>query len=132
MESTVNIPAAKETKEPVMSGKLTLTVIEAKLTRDTEAFGKMDPFVKVTIGAKTVKTKVKEDAGKEPVWNETFEFTVDHKEDDIFLEIHEEDAFSDDFIGDATFRISALCQDDPESSGIQEWFEIKYEGKSAG
>jgi hypothetical protein len=29
------------------SGKLKLTVIEAKLTRDTEMFGKMDPFCKI-------------------------------------------------------------------------------------
>jgi hypothetical protein len=27
------------------SGKLRLTIVEAKLTRDTEFFGKMDPFV---------------------------------------------------------------------------------------
>lgn len=29
------------------SGKLRLTVIEARLTRDTETFGKMDPFCKI-------------------------------------------------------------------------------------
>jgi len=31
------------------SGILRLTIIEAKLTRDTEFFSKMDPFVKVTM-----------------------------------------------------------------------------------
>jgi len=29
-------------------GTLALTVIEARLTRDTEAIGKMDPFVRIT------------------------------------------------------------------------------------
>ena len=30
------------------TGSMALTVIEARLTRDTEAFGKMDPYVKIS------------------------------------------------------------------------------------
>jgi hypothetical protein len=29
------------------TGRLRLEVVEARLTRDTEAFGKMDPYVKI-------------------------------------------------------------------------------------
>ena len=32
-------------------------------------FGKMDPYCTLILGDQTLKTSVKEDAGKEPVWN---------------------------------------------------------------
>jgi Ca2+-dependent lipid-binding protein len=54
------------------SGQLKLTVIEAKLTRDTEVFSKMDPFCKIQIREQMFKTKVLQGAGKVPKWNETF------------------------------------------------------------
>ena len=44
-------------------GTLTLTAIEAKLTRDTEIFGKMDPFVIFNIGEYNSRTKILESAG---------------------------------------------------------------------
>ena len=51
------------------SGKLRLTIVEAKLTRDTEFFGKMDPFCIVEYRQERYKTAVKDNAGKTPVWN---------------------------------------------------------------
>lgn len=41
-----------------MSGTLICCPTEAKLTRDTEVFGKMDPYVKVKVGHQSSKTKV--------------------------------------------------------------------------
>ena len=38
-------------------GKLEIRVIQAKLFRDTELFGKMDPFVEIRVGSVTLKTK---------------------------------------------------------------------------
>ncbi len=35
------------------SGTLFVTLINAKLTHDTETFVKMDPFVKVQVGSQT-------------------------------------------------------------------------------
>ena len=57
-------------------GILSLTVIEADLTRDTETFGKMDPFVKFTYGDLKFMTTEKSNAGKKPIWNETFLINV--------------------------------------------------------
>ena len=48
------------------SGMLALTVVEARLTRDTETFGKMDPYVKLSTRQQQFKTKVKNGAGKTP------------------------------------------------------------------
>jgi hypothetical protein len=58
-----------------MIGNLKLTVVEAKLTRNTEiGFNKMDPFCVLTLGDLTHKTKVLDGAGKTPKWDETFDF----------------------------------------------------------
>ena len=57
-------------------GILSLNVIEAELTRDTETFGKMDPFVKFKYGELEFRTTEKSNAGKKPIWNETFQINV--------------------------------------------------------
>jgi len=41
------------------SGKLKVTICEAKLTRDTELFSKMDPYVIMKYGDQKHKTIVK-------------------------------------------------------------------------
>ena len=51
------------------NGKLSLTVIEARLDRDTETFGKMDPYVVIHNRMQRLRTTTQEDAGKEPTWN---------------------------------------------------------------
>lgn len=60
----------------IKEGKLSIIICEAQLTRDTEMFSKMDPYVKMTFHKKTYKTRVKDEAGKHPKWNQTFELYV--------------------------------------------------------
>ena len=38
----------EQIEQPATSGNLALTVVEAKLTRDTETFSKMDPYCKIS------------------------------------------------------------------------------------
>ena len=47
---------------------LSITLIEAKLFRDTEVMGKMDPFVEIEYLDKTFRTAVLTDAGEHPIW----------------------------------------------------------------
>ena len=59
------------------SGHLNIKVVSAVLERDTEVMGKMDPYVTLTYttanGSKDkLKTKIAEDAGKTPEWNDEF------------------------------------------------------------
>lgn len=49
-------------------GSLSITVFSGKLVRDTEAFGKMDPFVTIEYNTNIYKTKVDYNSGKSPVW----------------------------------------------------------------
>ena len=54
-----------------------MTVVRAELTRDTETFGKMDPFVVIeAANEQSFQTEVKDDAGKKPEWNEMFTIEV--------------------------------------------------------
>ena len=57
------------THKEALGGTLKLFIQRGKLYRDTEAIGKMDPFVQVEYRDKKFRTKVIEEGGKEPVWN---------------------------------------------------------------
>jgi Ca2+-dependent lipid-binding protein len=73
------IEEEKKEEAPLTSGQLSLTLTKATLTRDTEMFGKMDPYVGFEYNGVYYKTKVAEDMGKKPVWNQvctvSFPFT---------------------------------------------------------
>ena len=49
---------------------LMITCLKGQLYRNTEMFGKMDPFLEFEYRGKTFQSKVHEDGGKTPVWNE--------------------------------------------------------------
>lgn len=51
-------------------GKLIVYPKTALLTRDTEIFSNMDPYVIVKCGGVTKKSKVHQEGGKKPRWND--------------------------------------------------------------
>jgi Ca2+-dependent lipid-binding protein len=77
-------------------GKLVLHVEEAKVTRDTETFGTMDPYCSIVYNGKTTKTPVKTDAGKFPKWNFRMEIDVADVMDPIVFKIYNHNLMSDD------------------------------------
>lgn len=56
--------------------KLVITPKTARLTRDTDALGSMEPYCKLKYDGIKQKTKVDSSGGKTPNWNETFTFEV--------------------------------------------------------
>lgn len=110
------------------SGKLRLTVLQAKLTRDTETFGKMDPYCVITYRQEKHKTQTKNNAGKTPVWNQTFDLDIKYIGDDIEITVLDEDITESDTIGFCNFKPSTLSV----PGGITEWFDLQYRGKKAG
>ena len=110
------------------NGKLSLTVVEARLERDTETFGKMDPYVVVHNRMQRMRTATQEDAGKEPVWNETLELDVKYIGDDINIWVMDENVMTDACIGEASVKLSSLCV----NGGLDDWWTITYKGKKAG
>ena len=107
---------------------MTLHVVEAKLIRDTEMFGKMDPYVVVEYRGEQWKTPIKESAGKTPVWNHTFHINIKYIGDDLSLKCMDKDVMKDDTVGTCMFKASSVCV----PGGMDDWFEIHHKGKSAG
>ena len=110
------------------TGRLRLTIIEAKLTRDTEMFSKMDPYCKLQTRDQTFKTKVLQGAGKLPKWNETIDIDVKYVGDDLNIEVLDEDVTTSDLVGSTNIKLSGLCM----NGGMDEWYDIQYKGKKSG
>ena len=83
--------------------KLKITLEKATFLHDADMFGKQDPFVKITCSGITYKTKVIEEGGKNPVWNETFEMTKIMEEvnkgEKLHIRCFDSDGPIDDHIG---------------------------------
>jgi len=110
------------------SGTLRVTVVEAKLTRDTEFFSKMDPFVVIETRQQKLKTKTMQGAGKTPKWDQIFDIDVKYIGDDMKLQVFDEDVTSSDLVGETTIKLSSLCV----NGGLDEWYTIGFHGKQSG
>ena len=110
------------------SGKLSLTIIEGKFTRDTDFWTKMDPWVQIQLRDYKARTATKQNAGKTPKWNETFNIDVKYIGDDMTLTVMDEDVVGNDLVASTTIKVSSLCM----NGGIDEWFPVQYKGKNAG
>ena len=73
-----------------------MTVIEARLERDVETFGKMDPYVVIKMREQIIKTKEHTDGGKTPQWNETFELDVKYIGDDVAFTVMDAELMGSD------------------------------------
>lgn len=105
-----------------------MTIIEGKLTRDVEMFGKQDPYVKLEYLGIKYKTKVHESGGKTPAWNETFVIPLGSISDELHIECKDDDVVGAKMIGSTNIKASALCF----NNGVRDWFTFSYEGNSIG
>ncbi|KAG2439060.1 hypothetical protein HYH02_006587 [Chlamydomonas schloesseri] len=58
------------------SGTLTVTVEAAYDLKDPEWVGRQDPYCVIRVGGQTFRTRTAVDGGRNPVWNETFRFSL--------------------------------------------------------
>jgi Ca2+-dependent lipid-binding protein len=116
------------------AGKLKIVILEARLTHDTEPLGKMDPYVIVETRMQRFRTKTQDDAGKTPAWaDEVLEIDVKYVGDDIHFVVMDEEVASDDHVGECTVKLTSFIgAKDSKTAEMDDWWEIFYEGKSAG
>ena len=62
--------------------------MESNLLKDTDTFGKMDPFCIVKCGSNIKKSSVAEDQGKKPVWPDSFSFDRTD-EDSVLIQVYD-------------------------------------------
>jgi len=109
-------------------GILTLRVKQGKLTRDTEVFGSMSPYITITFKNQKYKTKVHDSGGKKPVWTDEFQLEVESPSEEMTLRCWDQDLTSSDAVGFVKIKMSSLII----NCGIEDWFTIMYENKPAG
>ncbi len=98
------------------------------MTRDVEVFGKQDPYVKISYLGSEQRTRIHENAGKAPVWNQTFNFQIASVADDFKFEVKDNDTFGATLIGAATIKASSFCI----NNGVRDWFTFEFKGRSVG
>ncbi len=111
-----------------LGGHLTIKVLEGKLTRDVQTFGKQDPFVLIKYMGTEHKTHVHENGGKTPAWGDSFEVNLGSVSDELTFEVRDDEVMSSRIIGVMHVKGSALAI----NGGVREWFTIYHDDKSAG
>ena len=110
-----------------MSGTIDIKPLEAKLSHDTETFGKMDPFCQIVIGDSKVKGQVCHSGGKFPRWNDTISVNR-NSEPSFYIEVIDKDTIKSDIIGVGLVDIHALSPEHPTTK----WYPLYYKKKPAG
>ena len=116
-------------------GKIDITLKKATLTRDTELFGSMSPYVVVKIGTvHEFKSKVQHGSGKNPDFKSEFCFFELRESDttEITFEFYDKENFQDqdDYICEGVFDFSdmivsgKLCK--------ETWVPLTYQKQGAG
>ena len=110
--------------------ELQLNIYEGKLHRDTETFGQMDPFLIVKDShGRQFKTKVIDDAGKNPVWNDTLTIPIEGREaaryESVNITCYDEDLIMDSHVGSGDFTVRELLCKEPK------WINLMYRGQKA-
>jgi Ca2+-dependent lipid-binding protein len=100
------------------AGILTLTIVEGKLTRDTEFLGKMSPYCTLQFKDNKMKTKIHYDGGKTPKFNQDFQLEVESPSDELILRVWDQDLTTSDAVGWAKIPMSALMI----NKGVEDWF----------
>ena len=111
-----------------LTGVLKITVINARLERDVEVVGKMDPYVVIANGKNKVKTTTKDDAGQVPEWNETFEIDIKDTKKLLEITVRDSQTFTDRDIGATSIRVDKLT----EGSTIEKGWPLKFGKENAG
>lgn len=104
--------------DPGRVGTMYIKVVEGILIRDTELIFSMNPFVTIEYQGMEFKTKAAKSGGKTPLWDQVFEIQLYSLEDEIKIKCFDEDLISNDYIGERTIKVKALCQEKLEQRVI--------------
>ncbi|KAH1211976.1 Elicitor-responsive protein 1 [Glycine max] len=104
-------------------GFMEVQLVKAKGLRDTDIFGKMDPYVLIQYKGQEKRSGVANGKGKNPVWNEKFIFKVEYpgssNQHKLILKIMDKDLYTDDFVGEAIIHVGDLLAQGVENGGAK-------------
>eukprot|EP00246_Nothoceros_aenigmaticus_P002203 TRINITY_DN12_c0_g1_i5.p1 TRINITY_DN12_c0_g1~~TRINITY_DN12_c0_g1_i5.p1 ORF type:complete len:446 (-),score=79.00 TRINITY_DN12_c0_g1_i5:559-1896(-) len=113
-------------------GLLAVQLIGADGLKDTEVFGRSDPYAFVSVGRKPAqRSATAEDHGSRPSWNQTFNFQIDEGDNELHIRIFNENTLStDDDIGSAIIPLGHVFA--TGTSGLQSYQVIRPSGRPQG
>ena len=98
------------------AGRLEVNVLDGTRLKDTQTFGKQDPYCVLRVGEQRDRTKTCADGGTRPRWNERFHFSLAGHESALDLEVWNANKMtSDAYIGAALVSLG-----DVFASGTQD------------
>jgi len=93
---------------------LNLTLINAQGLKDTELFGRSDPYCTVELLSlngqpqQKMRTKTAKNAGTSPVWNQVCKLQIMQHHVEVLINIYDENFTSDDFLGTVRIPLTSL------------------------
>ncbi len=69
----------------------------------------MDPFITMKYNGTSYQTRVIEEGGKEPEWNETFELPIYSQAKSLLIQCMDDDYFVNDNVGQSSINIDEWC-----------------------
>ena len=100
----------------------------ARLTIDTEMFGKMDPYCKIQVGGNTQQTKVAHNAGKTPVWSDVMTYRLNN-DSQMTITLYDKDHLTkDDLLGTVVIPLDEIYT----RKTITNNYELRRDGKVTG
>ena len=69
----------------------------------------MDPFITMKYNGKSYQTRVIEEGGKDPKWNESFEIPIYQNAKSLDIQCMDDDYFINDSIGESSINIDEWC-----------------------
>ena len=108
------------------NGVLTIKPKHYKTTRSTD-LGKMDPYLKIYLGDKILKTKVYDGAGQECEFDDQFDEMITDL-NDFRVVVKDKDLMSSDYVCNGNVPL----QDVVQNGSATEKVKLYYEGEHCG
>src|SRR3990167_521254 len=109
-------------------GQLIIKPSSGNLTYDSEWFGDMDLYARITVWSNVFKTQVAHDQGKHPVWQDQFTAMVNGDQTMHVCLFDRDNVSNDDYIAEAQINLMDVYQ----RRMVSNWFPLMRKGQSAG
>lgn len=93
----------------VQRGALQINVQRGEFEKDADLIGKMDPYVTLACGESEFATRVAENQGKTPVWNEVHTFYI-NDEKSLQIKAYDKDLKSSKLLGEDIISLEQVRQ----------------------
>ena len=105
--------------------------VSASLTRNTDFFGTMDPYVVCIYAGQSQRTKTHDDGGKQPKWEETFFFgNCENVNEKMKVQVWDDNYLSDGLIGEGYIDMSSIVNNPMFNANNN--VMLSYNGQMAG